>query len=42
MAIRSRQPELLELILDYDRERVNVKNSAGLTPLMYAAKHGYK
>jgi len=40
LAIRQQNTELLEMIFDYESQ-MNVKNSDGLTPLMFAAKHGY-
>ena len=40
LAIRTENTELLEMMFDYESQMA-VKNSDGLTPLMYAAKHGY-
>ena len=40
LAIRTQNTELLQVIFDHEIQ-LNVKNSAGLTPLMFAAKHGY-
>ena len=39
LAIRQDQPTLLEIMYDYSEPDINPKNSQGLTPLMYAAKH---
>lgn len=40
LAIRLQNTKLLESMCDYHND-LTLKNSEGLTPLMYAAKHGY-
>lgn len=40
LAIRLQNTHLLEIMCDYNND-LTLKNSEGLTPLMYAAKHGY-
>ena len=44
LAIRNQNKELLEMMFEVieDEEQINIKNSKGLTPMMFAAKNLYK
>ena len=44
LAIRNQQREMIEMMFDFidDEQQVQIKTSAGLTPMMFAAKNLYK